>query len=62
MPRAAGVRRYCLGPPGSGDLGWARRLQAWQMVFIRLLLGGYDRYCVFAVVSSGRTGQPFASG
>jgi selenocysteine lyase/cysteine desulfurase len=37
VPRAAGVRRYCLGPPGSGDLGWARRLQAWQMVFIRLL-------------------------
>jgi len=32
------------------------------MVFIWLLLGGYDRYCVFAVVSSGRTGQPFASG
>ena len=53
MPRTAGVRRYCLGPPGSGDLCWARRLQAWQMVFIRLLPGGYDRYCVFAVVSSG---------
>ncbi len=53
VPRAAGVRRYCPGPPGSGGLGWARRLQAWQMVFIRLLLGGYDWYCVFAVVSSG---------
>ena len=62
MPRAAGVRRYCLGPPGSGGLGWARRLQAWQMVFIRLLLGGYDWYCVFEVVSSGADGQPFASG
>lgn len=59
-----------LGPPrpcgaparaAAGVLPQARQPEAMAILVIRLLFGGYDPHSVFAFISPGRTGQPFAS-
>ena len=60
------VSRQLITDPGcepldAGDVRQARHLEAMAIVIVRLLLGGYNPYSVFAFTGPGRTDQPVSS-